>query len=68
METRAGARAVVTIHVGPYDTMAETYDGLRRWCAGQGITLAGGTWEEYLSDPETDPSTWQTRIVWPAAG
>jgi len=67
VETRAGGRAVVTVHVGPYDTMTETYDALYRWCAGQGITLAGGTWEEYPSDRETDPSTRQTRIVWPVA-
>lgn len=61
--TRAEGRAVVTVHVGPYDTMAETYDALSRWCAGQGVTLASEMWEEYLSDPATDPSTWQTRIV-----
>lgn len=67
VQTRAGGRAVVTVHVGPYDTMAETYDALRRWCAGQGVALGNGMWEEYPSDPTTDPSTWRTRIVWPAA-
>lgn len=66
VHTRAGGRAVATVHVGPYDTMVETYDALRRWSAERGLTLAGEMmWEEYLSDPATDPATWRTRIVWP---
>lgn len=63
--TRPGGRAVVGVHVGPYDTMAETYDALRSWCAEQGLSLATEMWEEYTSPPEGDPSTWRTRIVWP---
>ena len=62
---RAGGRAVVVVHVGPYETMAQTYARLSSWCEEQGITLAGEMWEEYLTGPEADPSTWQTRIVWP---
>lgn len=67
VQTRAGGRAVATVHVGPYDTMVETYDALRRWSAERGLALAGEMWEEYLSDPATDPATWRTRIVWPLA-
>jgi effector-binding domain-containing protein len=66
--TRAGGPAIVTIHLGSCDTMTETYDALRHWAAGEGIGVAGTMWEEYLTDPSTDPSTWQTRIVWPAPG
>jgi effector-binding domain-containing protein len=62
---RAGGRAVVGVHVGPYETMAQTYARLSSWSVGQGITLADEMWEEYLTGPEADPSTWQTRIVWP---
>ena len=65
VHTRPGGRVVVALHVGPYETMAETYGALRRWCEEQGLTLASEMWEEYLSDPATEPSTWRTRIVWP---
>jgi effector-binding domain-containing protein len=61
---RPGGRAVVGVHVGPYDTMAETYERLQAWCAEEGVTLATEMWEEYTSPPEGDPSTWRTRIVW----
>jgi effector-binding domain-containing protein len=62
----AGA-AVEVVHVGPYDTMTDTYRELTAWFAEQGITPAGRMWEEYLVGPETTPDTsrWQTKIVWP---
>lgn len=63
--TRPGGRAVVGLHVGPYETMEQTYAALREWCAAEGLTLAADMWEEYLTPPEGDPSTWETRIVWP---
>lgn len=62
---RRGGPAVLAIHVGPYDAMAETYAALRDWCTKRSVTLADDMWEEYLTGPEADPSTWQTRIVWP---
>ena len=63
-------RAVVVVHVGPYDTLEATYGRLLEWVAAQGMELATGMWEEYLSDPEQepDPATWRTRIVAPVAG
>ena len=62
-----GGRAVVTVHVGPYETMAQTYTELQQWMADQGFQPAGAAWECYLSDPQTepDPAKWNTRIVWP---
>ena len=62
-----GGRAVTTIHVGPYDTMTQTYATLRDWMAAEGLQPAQSMWEVYLTEPdaEPDPSTWQTRIVWP---
>jgi effector-binding domain-containing protein len=64
-----GGRAVQAIHVGPYDTLEQTYDSLVAWMAGQGLNPAVGMWESYLSDPmvEPDPATWRTRITWPIA-
>lgn len=60
-------RAVVGVHVGPFDTLEDSYRQLEAWAAEQAVTLAGGPWEEYLSDPERepDPATWRTRLVWP---
>lgn len=60
---RPGGRAAVGIHVGPYDTMTETYDELRAWLSVEALVPTGDMWEEYLTPPEGDPSTWQTRIV-----
>ena len=62
-----GGRAVVGVHVGPYDSLEATYTELTSWMAARGLTPAGTMWESYLSDPEAepDPATWRTRITWP---
>ena len=64
-----GGRAVQVVHVGPYDTMDQTYADLESWMAGQGLRPSAGMWECYLSDPEVepDPATWRTLIVCPLA-
>ncbi len=64
-----GGRVVTGIHVGPYEAMEATYGELLAWSQAEGLTLAEGMWESYLSDPsaEPDPSTWRTQIVWPLA-
>jgi effector-binding domain-containing protein len=64
-----GGRVVSGTHVGPYETLAQTYEQLMAWTEAEGLTLAEGMWECYLSDPsaEPDPSTWRTLILWPLA-
>jgi effector-binding domain-containing protein len=64
-----GGRVVVATHVGPFEAMEKTYAELIAWSQAEGLTLAEGMWESYLSDPsaEPDPSTWRTLIVWPLA-
>lgn len=64
-----GGRVVHGVHVGPYEKLAETYGELMAWVAQEGLTLAEGMWESYLSDPmhEPDPATWRTEIFWPLA-
>lgn len=64
---RAGGRAAVGMHIGPYDTMVTTYEALQAWMAEQAFVPCDDMWEEYWSEPKGDPSTWQTRIVWPLA-
>jgi effector-binding domain-containing protein len=65
VKERPGGRAVVAMHIGPYETMASTYTQLQTWMADRALSPRRDMWEEYLSPPEGDPSTWQTRIVMP---
>jgi effector-binding domain-containing protein len=69
VEEQPGGRAVVCIHVGPYDTLADSYARMQEWMAARDLRGRHDMWEEYLSDPEThpDPATWQTRLVIPLA-
>lgn len=64
-----GGRAVHAIHVGPYDTMEQTYEAVQSWMTAEGLQPAVGMWESYLSDPEAepDPAAWRTGIIWPLA-
>ncbi len=64
---RRGGRAAVGLHVGPYDRLETTYRALDDWLEAQGVRSAEEMWEEYLSPPEGDPATWQTRVVVPLA-
>ena len=65
VEERPGGRAAVTVHVGPYDTMEATYAVVSAWLAEHSLQAREDMWEEYLSEPTGDPSTWRTRIVMP---
>lgn len=62
-----GGRAIEALHVGTFDTLGRSYGELASWMAGEGLKPSAGMWESYLSDPQAqpDPTTWQTRIVWP---
>jgi effector-binding domain-containing protein len=59
-------RAVTTWHVGPYDSLVETWGALTAWMAAEGHVSRGDPWEEYHSDcAVTPPAELRTRIVWP---
>lgn len=64
-----GGQVAVAWHVGPYDTIAETYERLMSWVAEQGREPAGAMWEVYWTDPseEPDPATWRTEVLVPLA-
>jgi effector-binding domain-containing protein len=66
MELPAG-RAVTCIHVGPFERLQDTYGELLERAAAEGVDLAEGMWESYLTDPaaEPDQSKWLTGITWP---
>ncbi len=61
-----GAAASV-VHIGPYETMEQTYEALVAWIERRGGAPVGDAWEIYLSDPrmEPDPATWRTEILQP---
>jgi effector-binding domain-containing protein len=63
----AAGRAVEAMHVGPYDTLAQTYEEVVRWAREQGLQPGRDMWEEYLTDPtaDSDPATWRTRVLVP---
>jgi effector-binding domain-containing protein len=60
-------RAVTAIHIGPYQTLAETYQILQSWIDEGGYSAKDYMWEVYLTDPckEPDQSRWMTQIFWP---
>jgi effector-binding domain-containing protein len=62
-----GGRMVRGVHVGPFESLGQTYEALMAWVGAQGLTLAEGMWETYLTDPSavSDPGEWQTLILWP---
>jgi AraC family transcriptional regulator len=63
-----GGLAVVAIHGGPYDQLAETYAAAERWMEENDLQPAGTPWEWYVTDPaeHPDPSDWRTEVYWPA--
>ena len=62
-----GGEAAVGMHVGPYDTLHETYSAMQAWIVSQGRRPSSSMWEVYLTDPEQepDPAKWQTEVYWP---
>jgi effector-binding domain-containing protein len=62
-----GGLAASIIHLGPYETLDQTYDQLQRSLDGSGLHAAGPMWEIYWTDPgmEPDAQRWRTEIVVP---
>lgn len=61
-------------HVGPYDTLRDTYEAITRWMMERGLMESESdwaryspTWEEYVGDPlKTPPEELLTFIYLPA--
>ena len=62
-----GCEAGVATHVGPYETIGDTWKALTVWLREQGRELHGPGWESYLTGPdvEPDPARWRTEIFLP---
>lgn len=65
--TLPAGQAFEAMHVGPYETLPETYGAIMGKMQADGLTPGNAMWEYYLSDPaaEPDPAKWKTLIVWP---
>jgi effector-binding domain-containing protein len=62
-----GGKTLKAVHIGPYQTLSETYEAVMAWAKEMGIQLGDNMWEIYLTDPdkEKDSSKWVTEILWP---
>ena len=61
-----GGRAVIAVHVGPYEGLKEAWTAVGAWIKEQGLEPRAAPWESYVSDPTQTPAAeLETRIVWP---
>lgn len=58
-----GGTVAVAVHRGAYGSLGATHDAIHRWCAAQGLALAGPRWEIY-GDWQEDESLLETEIVY----
>jgi effector-binding domain-containing protein len=65
--TLPGGRAVVTWHVGGYESLGKTYEAVKSYMRAQRIEGTADMWEVYWSDPGSvpDPSELKTQVIWP---
>ena len=65
--TTPAGTVVTTTHYGPYGLLCEAHKAIQQWCAANGHTLAGPSWELYghwQDDWNTDPSKITTEVVY----
>jgi effector-binding domain-containing protein len=61
-QTPAG-QVASTLHIGPYDRLADAHAAIHAWRAAQGRALAGASWEIY-GDWSEDEAKQEVRIVY----
>lgn len=63
----AAGTVVTATHMGPYDTLGETWEAVAAWVASHDLQPAGAPWEVYQTDPGAEPDTskWRTDIFFP---
>lgn len=62
-----GYTAATAVHLGPYETLKETYGAILRWAKEQGIALGGNSLEEHIitSQMVDDPDKLVTQVFIP---
>ena len=65
-----GGRVARLVHAGAFDRLGSSWERLRTWIEGQGLSAADDRWEVYLTQPSpaADPSTLRTELNWPITG
>jgi effector-binding domain-containing protein len=61
-QTPAGLVATTT-HWGSYSRLGDAHGAVHKWCADQGYTLAGPSWEVY-GHWNDDPAQVRTDVFW----
>ena len=52
-----------TLHVGPIEGLADANAAIEAWCAANGRSLGGASWEIY-GDPGADPGEVEVRVFY----
>lgn len=62
-----GGKVINATHIGPYETLAETYEAIQAWIKEKGYKVGEDMWETYLTNPSEvpDKSKWMTEVFWP---
>jgi len=47
-----GGQVVSTLHIGPYEQVAQAYDAMMSWLPAHHLAPTGDPWEQYLDGPE----------------
>jgi effector-binding domain-containing protein len=63
----AAGKAVKGIHRGDYAHTEKTHDEINQYVQLKKLTMMGGPWESYLTDPmiEKDTAAWVTEVYYP---
>ena len=66
----AGFLSATAVHVGPYETLHQTYEKIIHWARENGHTLGSDALEDYqiTSQMVSDPSLYVTQVYIPLAG
>ncbi|HUW06278.1 MAG TPA: SRPBCC family protein [Williamwhitmania sp.] len=59
--------ALMVSHFGSYETIGDAHEKIGAYAESKGIEFNGPAWEEYITDPMTEPDTmkWETKIYYP---
>ena len=62
-----GGKVASAVYTGPYEGISEAWNQLISEITSRGLATVEPCWEEYLTDPHTEPdsSKWQTLMVQP---